>query len=63
MTELTEREREVVGLVMSGLKHRAIASHLGISLRSVERLLSRARVRTESESTLMLCVKADLAQR
>ncbi len=34
--EITEREREVVRLVASGLKNREIAKHLRISVKTVE---------------------------
>ena len=39
---LTTREREVVGLAARGLPDRAVAEHLGISLRTAQTHLARA---------------------
>jgi FixJ family two-component response regulator len=47
MSELTQRERQVMELVVSGRHHRDIASDLGISVRTVEvhkaRMMSKLR--------------------
>lgn len=53
---MTERERDILTLVGRGLTHKAAAAVLGISRRSVERTLARARSRCGAESTLQMLV-------
>lgn len=60
---LTQREREVLGMVMEGRQNKAIAHALGISVRTVEvhrtRLMARLGVRTVAEA-VRLAVWAEL---
>lgn len=64
--KLTEREREVMGLVVDGLTNKAIASELGISEKTVEAHRSRVMDKTAASSlsdlvriTLILKVSPD----
>lgn len=52
LSELTARELEIMGLVLTGLANKEIARHLGISHRTVE--IHRARVMEKTGSTNIL---------
>jgi DNA-binding NarL/FixJ family response regulator len=62
---LTLRERQIVALVGEGLSNRAIATHLGLSVRTVEGHMSRvfAKVGLATRTELVrLALADDLAQ-
>ena len=47
---LTDREREVVNLIVHGLSNREVAERLTLSLRTVESYIYRAMVKTGTSS-------------
>ncbi|MGR8933888.1 MAG: response regulator transcription factor [Gammaproteobacteria bacterium] len=51
---LTERERQILALVSEGYSNKEIASHLGISFRTVEHHRSRILLRTGSDKLFKL---------
>lgn len=56
--QLTEREREVMELAVKGLANKAIASHLGISPRTVENHRARVMEKLEVGNIAELCQAA-----
>jgi FixJ family two-component response regulator len=60
LASLTQREREVLHLVVQGLKNREIANQLGISVKTVEAHRARAMEKMEAGSVAEL-VQASLS--
>jgi len=58
MTTLTNREREIVTLLASGVRQSTIARQLCISVRTVEHHVRSAKQKTGMASTFALAVKA-----
>jgi DNA-binding CsgD family transcriptional regulator len=54
---LTPRQREVVGLAASGLRHAEIAAELAVSVHQVRRLLREARERTGARTSQELVAR------
>jgi DNA-binding NarL/FixJ family response regulator len=56
--ELTDRERDVLGAVADGLSTKAVAHHLGISVKTVEshktRIFAKLGVRSQSEAVALV---------
>jgi DNA-binding CsgD family transcriptional regulator len=61
---LTEREREIVGLAAAGASSNAIASHLSLSVRTVNNHLQRAYIKlgVTSRSELRASLASDIAR-
>ncbi|HEV7799991.1 MAG TPA: response regulator [Burkholderiales bacterium] len=63
LASLTQREREVIDLVVQGLKNRQIADHLHISVKTVEAHRARVMVKMDVGSVAELVQAALSAQR
>ncbi len=58
MDKLTQREREVLALIVQGQRQKEVAKSLCISLRTVEAHMRNARTKTGAPSTLVLAARA-----
>lgn len=59
LATLTEREREILALVLKGYSNKEIATHLGISFRTVEHHRSRILLRTGCDNLFKLATFYD----
>ncbi len=59
--KLTARQREVLALAQSGMSNKALAAHLGVSLRTIESHRSQICIKTGARSLADLAFQATLA--